>query len=458
MDSIKEIKRKLREVTAEEDYYFRSFYLQGEDIAELGKRIPTPVIIGKKEPKGLLIQSDCISLAMIFGEYEAADRIIDELLNINMCISRGTTVSDPAGSSITIPFANVFYSEKTDIPEWLRIKILKKLDEDMFYGGTCDGGLIDINSIWDIEKRSVQAKIVNDYQKHPECFDYRERPRMVEEIPAAYFLMKLYKNDPVKLECLMSERIEMLEKGYAVRFDRDVKKDFDKLKRAFSFSWMTDHRAALYALLVNIYTGIKKVLNEDISFIFEELSEEVEACKRIKAEIADFILSLQLSETDFNRSLDMNRKTGIEEAINCLSFGRAILGTKPEFVISSPTSCIPETFFGFGTEDYEKDDNVVIDKASETNMKMCRMLRLADSIGRIRYRVHDDIQLEKKIASFLILNAKLLRDSFLLFVEKGLVPDDYIDFVIKRINPAISCRYMVPVLIMKKYGRIHMYE
>lgn len=457
MDSISEIKKKLREVTAQEDYYFLSFYLQGEDIAELRQRIPTPVTIGKNETKGLLIHSDCISLALIFGEYEAADRIIDELLNINMCIDRGTTVSDLVGSSITIPFAGIFYSEKTDIPEWLRIKILKKLDEDMFCGGTCDGGLIDINSIRDIEKRSVQAKIVNDHQKHPEYFDYRDSPRTVEEIPAAYFLMKLYKNDPVKLECLMSERLEMLEKGYAVRFDRDVKKDFERLKKAFSFSWMTDHRAALYALLVNMYTGIKKVLNEDISFIFE-LNEEVKVWQRMKAEIADFILRLQLSETEFNKSLDINRKTGIEAAINCLSFGKAILGNKPEFVISSPSSCIPETFFGFGTEDYEKDDNALIDEASETNMKMCRMLRLAENIGRIRYRVHDDIQLDKKIASFLILNAKLMKDSFLLFAEKGLVPDDYIDFVIKRINPAESCRYMVPVLIMQKYGRIHMYE
>ena len=455
MDSIADIKKDIETVTFDYIWTCGSYCLKGEDIDEIGKRMPILKDARFQWEKGMLIESDCISFALILGEYATAERIIDASFSVSNAIRPWTRLTDAAGNTENTPFASVFYSKDIDIPEELRIKILKRLNEDLFSGPVSNGGLIDINGIRELDKRVVQAKIVNDYHRAPECFDQRDWPRMVEEIPAACFLMKLYKNDPVNLEMLMKERLEILSEGYKVRIDRDVRGDFLKLKKAFGYSWMKEYTDCLYAMLINMYTGVKKVLNEDIS-CYLELDELVHEWKSIKAGLAGFISEVNISEYYYIRSIQKTRETGIEEALDCLASGERILGHKPELIITSALACNPETFFGF--REYDADDPEEENDEVKENRERYRMMRLAWSVGSIDYWFIEDDRLAENISLFLMAHPKLLRDSFLLLTGKGLVPDRCLDNVIRRVRAARSCEYMLPILIMQKYGRIRRYE
>lgn len=451
MDSIADIKRDIEAVTSESVWFSCTYSLQGEDINELGKRLPILKSGHLQWKKGMLIRSDFITFAIILGEYATAERIIDDLSGVNSAIDKETKVRDTAGNTEYISFAEIFYSKDIDIPEELRFKILKRLNEDIFSGAVTDGGLIDINEIRELDKREVQEKIVNDYHRHPEYFDQRNCPRMISEIPAACFLMKLYQNDPYKLEMLMTERLEILFDGYKVWVDRDIRSDFLKLKKALSYSWMKRYMDSLYAMLITMFTGIKKALGEDISDV-AGLHETIAELKSVKTELAGLIPKVTVTAEEYLSSLEKTRRVGFDEALECLASGERILGHKPKLIIKTPTSHNPETFFGFREDDREEEDDYIWwneEDEFRENREKSRLMRLAEYTGNIEYRVIKSDYLAGEISSFLLRYADLLRDSFKLLAEKGLVPDSCIGQVINRVRKAGNCEYMMPDLIMQ---------
>ncbi|MCR4656463.1 MAG: hypothetical protein K5770_09580 [Lachnospiraceae bacterium] len=444
-ESLSDIKNYLRKVKADDVPNFLSCNVQKpEELCGIVKRL----IPEAEENKGLVIQSDCISMAMILGEYEAAERLVGELQNINLHISSTAVrfLSEP--ESVHISFANLLYSENMDVPQKLRFSILEKLNRDMFYGAVSGGGLIDINDIRGIDRSCVQKKLVNDYFRHPEYFEYHDDQGRIYEIPAACFLMKLYKNDPVKLRRLMSERIEITEEDYTDRKPEYIRIDIRMLIKAYEYEWMKQYRAKLYTLFITVYSFIEKACEDNMYyFVFPE---EMEKIRQIRSELAGYISSLSIDEDDYLNSIEMTKKIGMSATVNSYAFGEALLGHKPKLIIGPKGGYSPESFFGFCAEIEDgEDDNDV-----KNNRKKCRLIRLAESISGIEYRIGDGTDLKKEIAAFLIINAKILRESFIVFAEKGLIPDAHIDYVTRRTNSHPNCAYMVPVLIMQKYGRL----
>ncbi len=447
-ESLDDLKEYLREVKADDLPCCLNIIVQKpEDIDEINKK----AVLQAKEQKGFCIESDSISMAIILGELETAERLIDELPYINMYIGY-TTISSLSGScSMQISLARLLYSENIDVPEGLRFKILKKLNDNLIYGVVSVHGLVDINDIIEIYRPTVQAKIVNDYIKQPEYFDYQDNPRSIYYLPSACFLMKLYKNEPDKLNRLMSERIEILCDDYFAREAESIRIDVRMLTKAYEYEWMKTYRAELYSMLITVYTLIEKACNDSMYFfVFED---EYKKINEIKTEMFEQISGLTINENDFAKSIEMIKKMGMTAVVNSYAFGEALLGHKPKLTISPQFGSSLEAFFGFGEEEDEEGDPY---GDFTNNRKRCQLVRLSESIGGIEYQVSEDTDLGLKIARFLSANAKLIKESFLAFAEKGLIPDEYVDYVTKRANfPSNhNCAYMVPILIMQKYGRL----
>ncbi|MCR5735217.1 MAG: hypothetical protein K6G22_11485 [Lachnospiraceae bacterium] len=413
------------------------------------KRIPDA--FGRETIK-ITISGYAFSLSIIFGEYNIAEKYLDNN-KYSIYFTEDTTIRTDSGSSgreiwNEFPLYNddLLYSKNIDIPEKLRFKMLKRLNERNMYGSA-----VNIRNISGLYSSKVQAKIINDYNRHPEYFIYRNGPSMIDDIRDACFLMRLYRDDPDKLKTLMKKRIDYNEIDCISLSSEYVNIRVRMLERSCAYEWLGEYKPVLYAILICLYTGIEKACEEDILYMIlddEEHNAELNKIKKIKAEFARFIRSFSMGEDDFMKSMEIIKKLGMTKTIHALSFGRSVLKRKPVFVVNRPDGLNIESFFGIEKvrdEDTSSDTN-------ENSLKMCRYMRFAESIGKIRYGDKDNEELKRQIVSILKSNAEVLRDSFLVFAEKGLIPEECLDYVTDKVNRSPDCAYMVPVMIMQKYG------
>ena len=56
------------------------------------------------------------------------------------------------------------------------------------------------------------------------------------------------------------------------------------------------------------------------------------------------------------------------------------------------------------------------------------------------------------MGNILVRNADDLKDIFIDLLELGLIPDEQLDSVMKRVMNSKKCTYMLPLLVLQKYG------
>lgn len=412
-----------------------------EDLHVLKKRMP---VFPGDEVKEVEICSDCISLSIILGEYEATERLIDGCDELNMYIGFTAIRCRPEIYDVDIFFSEILYSRKIDLPEELRFKILKKFKENWIFGTVSCGGLISINQINEISSPRVQAKIMNDYSKHPEYFDYGDFPQNVEKLPAVCFLMKLYKDDPYKLDELMRGRIDLLDIVKIQPSSYQIRICVRMIKEVYRYEWPRKYKADLFAMLIAVYSGIQKVSEEDILYYVmddEYHNGELQRIKRLRSELAGFIESFQISEDEHAEAMEMIKVLGITAVTYGLDFGKTILGHKPVFYIPGVDTQSTESFFGIRME-YDYDNRYY---GTVSRKKISQIRALAESIGRIEYNYQCISDIRDSISEFLRKNIQQLSDSFRILLEKGLVPEEYRDHVISNLKESGVYDYMLSI-------------
>ncbi|MCR4590475.1 MAG: hypothetical protein K5668_06615 [Lachnospiraceae bacterium] len=417
----------------------------------IGKRIPGAY---GRETTRVAISGYAVSLAVIFGEYSIAEKYLDDN-KYSIYFAEDTKIRTDSGSESPelwneVPFYNedLLYSENIDIPEALRFKILQRMNERNWIGSA-----INIKIISGLHRGRVQARIINDYNKHPEYFSYRNSPSLLDDIRDACFLMRLYKDDPDKIKTLMKKRLDFNEISRISPGSVYIGNCVRMLEHSCGYEWLEGYKPVLYALLICLYTGIEKAGEYDILYMIlddEEHNAELKKIKKIKSEFAGFIRSFSMDRNDFMESMDIIKKLGMTAVIHALSFGKSVLKHKPVFEVNRPGFLDIESFFGIEEECYEDAST----DADVSNRKMCQYMRFAESIGEIRYRDKESEELKRQIVSLLKGNGNMLKDSFLIFAEKGLIPDECLGFVTDKVNGSPDCAYMIPVMIMQKYGKL----
>ncbi len=444
-DSIDEIKKYLNELQEYEESWLSTLYFtigNNEEDNAISERIPFPLYLDKPK-ESLCIYTDCISMALILGEYSTVMRLAGSIPDINLVLTNTHIDTADNSYSFIIPFEELLYSDKTDIPENLRLFLLKKCHEGWVYGPL--NGVVDVDHIQEIFMPEIQSKIINDYLKHPEFFDYHDSPGKIEEITAACFLMKLYRNEPEKLSLLMNGRIIPSEYTYSWRNAECAKVDIKSLKEAWEYEWLQEYKPILFSMTIGVYTEIKRACDEDSLYYNPgdtEHNNEPEEAKSILSDLAQFIDNISISEEEYLKSMERIRSLGITATINSLSFGETLLGHKPTYVISSLNGQSIESFFDISPEEDEDD----IYYGIITIRKIKQYTVLAEKIGKIEYRVWKPEDIGAEIVWFLSHNAKYLKDSFKLFAEKRLIPPEHLDHVINGIKKHSNCQYMLSFL------------
>ncbi|MCR5109204.1 MAG: hypothetical protein K6B28_13700 [Lachnospiraceae bacterium] len=438
-NSINEIKEYINETRGYLAFFNVSFVLDDKDCIDKIKRML--FIAGTPDPKELLITADCLFWSIFLGEYESAKRIIKEISD-DCILSRSASISGFEINSMQIFLTELLYSDVYDIPGDLRCEFFEKVNELIPNGAVSAEGYINIGDIRRIYDPVIQDMIIRDYSAHPGYFDYGDYPRTIEEIGKACFLMKLYKDEPEKIRMLMTERTEITMEGYFSVTVRYMRSEFEMLKSSFEYSWMEEYRAILSAWLTELYSVVEREAEDDYFYwVFED---EMEKVNELKLEIGQFIKNIATDEKDYLKSIELSKKTGMRAFVNSYILAKSVIGKKPELIIDPERGADVEDFFGI-TSEYTEDERRGKEYYEERRVLLTK---LSESIGSIRYEYSKSnvFRLVDIILIFLYGNADILKDPFPLFVEKGLIPEEYLEEVIRRVKRHKQCAYMVPIL------------
>ena len=443
--------RKEGENNPSENVYVKLTYSEAQDIRKKGVPLALLDVLWGDE---FGLKGSPIMLALLFGEFESAERIlgaltitgirsfgriqdVKQLTDDNSFLMPGFNQHEIKKE---IGIENLLYIPELSIPKALHEEIFTRITESSLQ--TPCFLLPDIRKLGD---KRVREMFVEDYKRNPDAFrvtnDYRS-----DEIDSLPFLLKVYRDD-------RSAGILLKNTGYDPMRCSDEEflsgKGFDPSKRVLDSGEIIGRITELlreregihseyFSLALRVISALRKVRFSGISEKDMMDSEEKiwEVLKRIPYKDLYFEQMVSCSYDAKGISTEAvyefaYRMTGKKKTLIADGYKKASIA---DMLHMNPDLMTEQTPFRmFNT--------------SGRNI-YARVFSLLGYVDRIEYeRIPDKDTLLKVICN----DREEIKDLLPDLLEKGLIPRQYTDYLIKNLRKREGCEYMLPLLISLKW-------
>lgn len=391
-----------------------------------------------------------IMMAMLIGEYD----IVKELLSKAPLLSREYLGNIDRSMNCfgfgesgygCYELEGILYEPSANIPDELRALILNRLHDEFGDMG------IEMRFVKDMTNIESLKKIKQDAEKMPFIFKGIENLR-VGNLETVLFLVRLIsdKNDLTKfLKSIVSmQNSYLLVKGITNGCNTPEESPLFKITTVLMKKKEVNHE---------LYIFLLKLLNLTERTGMSPISGEIDTAAAIKV-IWECIYRIDFDDNEFERLLeaaDSDYAEDINFTMQVYELYKNRMGRKSNLRLTDARGDELVTFFRCL---FCETDMSFFSCGPNTAELKRRLVNLLENIEDIEYGISDEeslygnYDLRHEIATLLTRNSDLLEDSFLELLEKGLIPDEYLDYMIKRVMNNKKCAYMVPFLIMQKYG------
>lgn len=399
------------------------------------------------------LMGSILEFAMMFRKIDTIDRILNGSNNIRASLLAPISYCEGLYNNQINGGKNAFsflYDAKGTIPDEVRHRILDTLAAEK-----PEDFMFPIYRITSISNVKVQKQILEDYKRYPNLFEQFDTNTRID-VDALLFLMKIYKKDPKEQKRLLAQEVlnQRFNSGLDEYSKQDVKrfaKSVCKINECGDGSEEFTQSLLEYALCRQV-VFLNAMKSEGYGFSSGKLCDlSVEEKKELIDDLNTMIVTIAPPKTMFEEMIEDILDNGMS-ITNIYDMAYMLYDEKLPLKINIQKGddyAVSHMFRCETDMDYYLENN-----RSSVSL---HLLQIAESIGKIQYTYEKEIDLKKNIGRFITKNARVLKESFLSFLEKGLIPENCIEYALGRALKNKECCYMIPYLILLKNGGVKTY-
>lgn len=379
----------------------------------------------------MVVEASPIMLALLLEEYDAAEKLVDA---IEVLALHSTGIMIYRNHALTLEV--LLYSPDHKIPEELRDKILGRLEaegDDLY-----DWSLKQVAAFDD---KGVRENFASDVRKYPKLFG--QSCLYARDLATLNFMLTVFPSDDCANALLENNGVHgRFGKTDNMSFETfcysAVESDIQELSEIVrKLEKRRDTHVNLYVMLICLIS----LMRQDIRNFFPEGGE------KLIWKIAD---TLPFEEKNFEAIL--NKLLELEESPIEILYDMALrrLGKRMPLRAILHGGDTLLSFLGLTKLSYQIGSLWGGLTGKEDKMRIMILLRC---VSNIEYQDTLTVNDRRRYLIAVILKyADDMKEFFSDLLQKGLVPEEDLEYVMARIKDEEKCEYMRPFLILQKYG------
>lgn len=395
---------------------------------------------------GNIIKGSPFMLALAIGEYDAAEKILEEMDVLSIEKLGGLefdTLGFGTNNKCRYTIESLLYEDAFVIPEKLRTTLLKRMEEEAE-----DLYDFSLRKIKTPDTQNIQKIFMSDVRKYPKLFE-RKSCLFAKNTEALLFLLKVFKDDESAKRLLVENEIgeNFGSLGECTENTQGMMNGIGRIVKLLEKRTKT-HKE-LYSFLLKIITYSRGMSGHIV------LSEgKKQDYPELEAKLWKVIEALTFEQELFEELLmEMDTQTKFHLEI-LYELASKKLGKQLPLYVNVEESEHIGKFLGLNSTLSETFWNPFGSNACEGADTQLRILRLLSCVSSIEYPDSSRCCYNRKsvIANIITKNADRIKDVFADLLLKGLIPMEDLDYMMKRVNNNKQCIYMRPLLILQKFG------